>query len=138
MRHFTLPYSDAFGTGARPYLVLHVTAPSGKSGNIWGLIDSGADATSLPLGFASLMGYRPTDLDQREAQQVSGKIDVWVPREPCRAELVGLPDYSFDLTPTFVDGSTHALWGRADFFSAFGVEFDETARCFILTVPDHY
>ena len=55
-----LPYTDPFGTGSkRPYLVLHVTGPSGASGAIVGVVDSGADSTCLPFSYGSLMGYGP-------------------------------------------------------------------------------
>lgn len=59
----TLPYRDVFSNGARPYLALHVPGLNGAAGDIPGLIDSGADKTSLPSGFASLMGYTAAELE---------------------------------------------------------------------------
>lgn len=61
----SLAYSEPFGFGIpRPYLVLHVTGPNGgASRDVPGLVDSGADATSLPLEYALLMGYGLNDLD---------------------------------------------------------------------------
>lgn len=46
----------------RPILILHVTGPRGAKGDIAGLIDTGADGTVLPAGYAPLMGYTPADI----------------------------------------------------------------------------
>jgi hypothetical protein len=136
LREFPLPYRNAFGTGHRPYLALHVTAPTGRHGAVVGLIDSGADATSLPFGYAALMGYQPDQLEKREAGQAAGTMDIWVARVPCEAFVIGLPDVVFDLWPCFVDGGRSVLWGRRDFFRTFGVVFEESARTFALRAPE--
>ena len=40
-----------------------MTGINGASGNVTGLIDTGADITQLPVGFASLMGYDASTLE---------------------------------------------------------------------------
>lgn len=50
-------YRDLGFGAARPYLVLSVTGVNGQTGLVAGLIDSGADNTVLPAGYAPLMGY---------------------------------------------------------------------------------
>ncbi len=131
-----LSYSDPFGTGVpRPYLVLYVTGPNGKSGAIPGVIDSGADMTCLPLGYASLMGYEAgSNLTLADGHQASGKMQVWAAESTtCEAHVVGLTDHVFELRPSFVEGNEIPLWGRGDFFLAFQPTFDEVAQEFSLT-----
>ncbi len=132
-----LPYTDPFGTGSkRPYLVLHVTGPSGASGAIVGVVDSGADSTCLPFSYASLMGYRTGDLERREGVGAGGVIDTWAARTPATAVVDGLAEPSFAIRPLFLPNISHALWGRADFFREFGIAFDEPGQAFTLTTPD--
>lgn len=132
-----LSYRNVFGTGERPYLAVHVTGLNGASGDIPGLIDSGADRTSLPMGFARLMGYDSSTLEQGKIGIADGsEVAVLVAKVPVQANVVGLPDPTFELCPTFVGGNNvHALWGRADVFMNFGIGFDETNQSFSLTVP---
>ncbi len=72
MPSIQLKYSDPFGSGARPYLAFRVTGPNGQSGPITGLLDSGADTTALPAGFAALMGYKTDQLKRVEVGTANG------------------------------------------------------------------
>jgi hypothetical protein len=131
------PYTDPFGTGSkRPYLALHVTGPSGAGGAIVGVVDSGADSTCLPLSYASLMGYRAGDLERRQGIGAGGAMDLLAARTPATAVVEGLSEPTFDIWPLFLPSSSHALWGRADFFRQFGIAFDERGQAFTLTTPD--
>jgi len=135
MPSYTLAYSDAFGNGVRPYLALTVTGINGRSGRIVGLIDSGADKTSLPMGYAGLMGYGVRDLTAGSVGVADGStVSVWHASAPSQAFISGLPDPVFDLLPTFVPGIPPVLFGREDFFQTFGVAFNEVRRQFTLTV----
>ena len=100
-----------------------------------GLVDSGADLTCLDLGFAALMGYTGQDLEEEQGVQAGGTMQLWKAKQPSRAIIVGLPQPVFDLWPTFVQGNQTPLWGRADFFRAFGIGFDESNQRFSLSVP---
>lgn len=136
MAAHTVPYLDPFSDGAvRPYLALHVTGINGQSGNIPGLLDSGADRTSLPFGYAALMGYTAADLEADQARIADGStIPTWTAKIPSEAFAVGLPQPTFDLWPTFVPGNaTRPLWGRADVFQAFPLLFNEAQQSFTLS-----
>jgi len=128
----TLTYSDPFGTGARPYLSLHLTGINGTSGNVVGLIDSGADMTQLPLGYASLMGYDNQTLEMTPVGTAGALTYVSKATVPCGGFVVGLADVTVDLLPVFSASSPFVLWGRTDFMARFGVHFDERNRRFTL------
>jgi hypothetical protein len=98
---YAVPYRHAFG-GLRPFLQLQLTAPSGDHRPILGLVDSGADTSCMPFGFASLMGYSASDLVQERGRSASGVIEMWKATAPCRASVIGLPDHDFELWPTFL------------------------------------
>lgn len=136
MPTWRIGYRDAFGHGVvRPYLVLNVTGPTGVTQTIIGLVDSGADMTSLPMGFATLLGYTSGDLDLQQGTQANGVMNMWVANKPCTAIVPELPDPVFEVTPCFLAGSQSPLWGRCDLFQAFGVGFDEQAQAFTLSRP---
>ena len=119
--------------GVRPYLYLHVVGLSGASGDIPGIIDSGADTTCLPQGFAPLLGYEASDLEHQQGSQVGGALDMFLARKPVRAAIVDLEICEIDLWPTFVDGD-QVLWGRRDFFMAVNVTFFERQQSLSLTI----
>jgi len=126
-------YRNFAGDGARPYLVLHVTGPNGRSGPIWGLIDSGADCSSLPLGFASLMGYTPADLKADTGAQAGGSLPYHQALKPCHAYVPEVADLVMEMHPIFVDGSQSPLWGRRDFMRYYNVTIMETQQAFSIT-----
>jgi hypothetical protein len=132
---WSLPYRDVFGGDPRPYLGLQVTGINGWSGPILGLIDSGADRTCLPAGYARLMGYRTADLEQVHVTVADGSSTaVWNAKRPAQAHVIGLAPITFELWPSFMPGgsSANTLWGRADFFRTFKITFDEQAQQFTL------
>lgn len=132
-----MAYSDPFGTGlARPYLAVHLVGPSGASGDVLGVVDSGADTTCLPLDFATLMGYTAADLRQELMTQAGGTMNGYIATSPSTAWVVGLEDRPFEIRPTFLDGAASVLWGRGDVFSQFGFAFDEADQHFSVIVPD--
>lgn len=131
------PYTDPFGTGSKPpYLALRVSGPSGASGVIVGVVDSGADSTCLPFSYASLMGYQAGDLERRQGVGAGGAMDIWAAKTPATAVVEGLTERTFAIWPLFLPNSSHALWGRADFFREFGIAFDEPGQAFMLTTVD--
>ncbi len=93
-----------------------------------GLVDTGADKTVLPIGYAQLLGYGANDLTFSPLQQVQGAADAWDVNAPSRAFVVGgLPD-EFELRPLLVPGSLNVLWGRDDFMRAYAVVVSETTQ----------
>lgn len=126
MQQFTIPYRALPGDHeARPYLVLQVTGPNGRHGAIYGVVDSRADQTCLPLRFTALMGYTVEDMRRDHGMSASGPMEMWVAEKPSSAHVVGLDDVEFELWPTFLPEGHVALWGRADLFRQFGILFEE-------------
>jgi hypothetical protein len=126
-------YRD-FGFGeARPYLFMDVVGPGGQKGPILGLIDSGADATVLPAGYAPLMGYTPGDLVAQQGMQVGGGIVMWRATKAARAFVPEIPELVIDFRPCFVQGCQTALWGRKDLLHHFDVHIMERRKQFLLT-----
>ena len=128
----TLEYRDPFGAGMlRPNLWLDVDGPDGQSHPIPGLVDSGADMTSMPLGFASILGYTAQDLTVDAGTSAGGAMSIYKAQKPCEASVSGIEQRRFELWPWFTDGEM-VLWGRQDFMLAFTVIIDETQQQFAL------
>ena len=134
---FFIGYRD-FGQagGPRPYLVMHLHGINGKSGPVWGLIDSGADRTSLPWEFAALMGYEPEDLQREPCVQAGGTTFAYMATKPCTAVVPEIPDVPVSFNPTFIQGAQIILWGRQDVMRSFDVTIMETQQRFSIT-PVH-
>jgi Retroviral aspartyl protease len=129
MADLIVPYRDLGLGDARPYLVLTVTGPDGtKRGPIPGLIDTGADGTVLPAGYAPLMGYTAADIVGQQGTQVGGSVTMWRATRPSRAFIPEIPGVVFDLNPCFVQGSQIALWGRGDLMHHFEVSIAERRK----------
>lgn len=129
----TVAYRDFGLGGSRPYLVLDVTGINGKSGRVLGLLDSGADRTVLPVGYAPLMGYTGADLDTTQGTQVGGSLTLRNAKTPAQAYIPEIPGLTFEIWPSFVQGCQTALWGRADFMRQFNITIMERAQQFVLT-----
>jgi len=129
-----LKYSNPFGNGSRPYLTMHATGINGTSGHIVGLLDSGADTTALPLGYANLMGYTADQLQRIEVGTAKGVGYGWRATVPCVATVAGAtpPTLTVSLLPTFVESAT-ALWGRGDVMRMFALTIEDAKGTFTLT-----
>lgn len=97
-------------------------------------MDSGADNTSLPLGFAALMGYDGATLRRQDGQGAGGTINTWVAQQSSQAEVPGWDGSGYEILPTFLEGGQMALWGRTDFFQRFDVAFHERRQAFVLSL----
>ncbi|MHB1860334.1 MAG: hypothetical protein ACYCUM_09530 [Solirubrobacteraceae bacterium] len=128
-----VPYRELGYGGARPYLFVHVVGPLGQSRMIPGLIDSGADRSVLPAGFAPLLGYTRTDLVRVEGTQAAGSISMLQALTPSTAHVPELPSLVFEISPFFVNGCQQALWGRADLMRRFDVTISESRQLALLT-----
>ena len=131
-----VPYRDFGLGGVRPYLVLHVTGINGKAGLIPGLIDSGADSTVLPAGYAPLMGYAPADLDTVQGVQVGGSVTLRNAKRSSEAYVPEISDLVFPVKPCFVQGCQIALWGRSDLMQHFDITIMDRNQQFSLTRND--
>ena len=126
-------YRDFGWGGVRPYLVLQVTGTNGRERAIPGLVDSGADSTVLPAGYAPLMGYTGADLVTKPGTQVGGSVTLRIATKPSTAYVPELPSFVFSITPYFVQGCQTALWGRADLMQQFDVTFRDRSQTFELS-----
>lgn len=133
---FELPYQTEFiGGGAlRPYLWLNLTGPNGIAQRVRGVLDTGADSSSLPYGYAVALGLDPTQAIAGYALGAGGtRFPTFTWPNTIRASVPAAEAiYQFDLVPTYVPGATQALWGRADFFFLWEFELDERAHKFKL------
>lgn len=131
-----IDYKPLFGGPPRPYLALRFKGLTGDQRDIPGLVDSGADQTSLPMDFAKLMGYESDQLDSGSVTVADGSsVSVLVANVPVTAHVAGLPAPVFEVCPSFVPGNNLPLWGRHDFFRAFkAVGFNEARQQLLLTV----
>ena len=120
-------------------------APTAKPVLLRALVDSGADRATLPLEIASKLGIYQNELILHPGggRGVKSRFDVWTSLVQIRAG-VRKRDAStgsdsewgpaFTLCPSFIDNDS-SLLGRADFFSAFTVTFEEgRGRVFHLDV----
>jgi hypothetical protein len=130
---FLIGYRDFGQGGPRPYLVMHVTGINGRSGRLWGLVDSGADRTSMPFGFATLMGYGPQDLTVQQGLGAGGTFTCYVAHALSTAIVPEIPGPVVSFAPMFVQGSKTVLWGRTDFMSRFDVTILERSSQFSIT-----
>lgn len=129
---FVIGYRDFGQGGVRPYLVMQLTGINGASGPVWGLVDSGADLTSLPFEFATLMGYSAGDLQMSQGIQAGGTMTTYRALSPCSATIPEIPSVTVSLSPVFIQGSRTILWGRQDFMQHFDVTIMESRQCFSL------
>ncbi|MGI9183770.1 MAG: hypothetical protein ACR2GZ_02220 [Solirubrobacteraceae bacterium] len=130
---YFIGYRDFGQGGARPYLVMRVTGINGKTGIVWGLVDSGADRTSMPFGFASLMGYTPADLTLELGTGAGGAITMYVSHKQSTAVVPEIPAVSVAFEPIFIQGGKTVLWGRHDFMRKFDVGIMESTQRFSIT-----
>jgi hypothetical protein len=125
----TTPY-----TADTPIVRLAIQAPGEGRVVIAGVVDSGADCTLLPKSLATIIG---TDEDLEPTGGSEGAGAAWIPTwklpytlkaqvAAVFAEPRGIEPWgpAFDLDPEFAK-ETIAMFGRADFFQAFAITFDQ-------------
>lgn len=101
---------------------------------MFGIVDSGADSTSLPFGYALLMGYTDDTLTPEEFGQASGTNGIgFKATVPCTAVVPEIPDVTIEMLPLFVQGSQYPLWGRLDFMAKFDLTIQENQQQFSIT-----
>jgi hypothetical protein len=96
-----------------------------------GIVDSGADRTLLPLGVAGQLGIRDSLIKQDDSPSGASGAEFEAWRAPQTLEGRLMPRFAggrrpwgpgFGLDPAFAD-TEQALFGRADFFTAFTITF---------------
>jgi hypothetical protein len=128
----TVPYSDGL-----PVVLIALQGPKGVRA-IGAVVDSGADVTLLPKDLGVSLGidtaaFEPTPEDSTGAGDVG--FPTWGTPHVIRARVMrGAEPWGpeIDLVPQYADETVPVL-GRADFFDAFVVTFDQPGgQCFHL------
>ena len=113
-----------------------VDLPDGRTGhaNVIACVDSGAERSYLPLRIAARLGIQSLLTSNPEPSAGLGStFETWVPPRPIKARIVAefpepqgrtLIGPELRLTPWFGEPEEFLL-GRADFFQAFQITFDE-------------
>jgi hypothetical protein len=103
-----------------------------------GIVDSGADSTLLPKTAAAVLGLDENHdlIETPDGSEAAGglKFPTWTaPNHQFTCQVIAnLPSGEtlwgpvVDLTPSFAEDAV-ALFGRADFFAAFSITFEEDA-----------
>ncbi len=124
MARLTIPYSDSI-----PVVRRALQGPGGVRG-IGAIVDSGADVTLLPKDLGVSLGIRPEAFEPTPEDSV-GAGDVafptWETPHVIRARIMrGSKPWGpeLDLVPQYAEETAPVL-GRADFFEAFVVTFDQ-------------
>lgn len=130
---FTIPYrSFVDGDPPRPYLVATMTGVNGASGTVAGIVDSGADTTSLPFDYAALLGYTGDTLSEETFLQAGGTGTAYLATVACSSYVPEIPEVVIETYPQFIKGSQMVLWGRRDFMMSFDVTISESSQCFTI------
>lgn len=93
------------------------------------IVDTGADFTILPRGFASQLGIDlANDCERQQMQGIGGHADIFL----YRTQIVRMGKYTREIPIGFLDREAGpALLGRHEFFETFRVVFAERTVKFI-------
>lgn len=118
---FEVYSSLALGEPARPYVAVRLQN-GGRYYDTFGLVDSGADSTLFHLDWTSVLALDPAPGAKRRTHGLGGDVDVWYFNIYLRTT-----GQRFPARVGFTEGcpKEFGLLGRDDFFSAFGVGFDQ-------------
>jgi hypothetical protein len=95
------------------------------------LVDSGADYSILPKGYASYLGVDLDAAEELPSTTAGGSGVVLVHPLPLEAEVQAM-SIRFAMKSAFTERGNTVLLGREDFFQEFRVTFDEPAQTFTL------
>jgi hypothetical protein len=95
------------------------------------LVDSGADHSILPKSYASYLGVKLADCEERPCTTAGGSGTILVHSVPLEAEVQAM-NVRFAMTSAFTEHAVTVLLGREDFFKTFRVSIDEPAQVFTL------
>lgn len=138
---WTLPYRALRGTdgggqawdgGLLPGVALNLIRPEGGVCSIgtYGLIDSGADRSVLPVAWAHHLGIDlEADCQESNSRTAGGMTTCYEVEGGVDAMILG---ERVTLQASFNRGLPWVLLGRDDFFSHFKVSFEHRAQQFTL------
>jgi hypothetical protein len=88
---------------------LDVTGINGKSGPVLGIVDSGADTSSFPYEYATLLGYTAATLKDEDFIQAGGGGKASRATVPSTALVQGIQGPTISMTPSFIRGGQWVL-----------------------------
>lgn len=95
---------------------------------MFGLVDSGADCSILPLEYMEPLGIEISECKKREINTAGGVSNSYTWKDGIRAVVF---KRTLTLQAVFTETDV-ALLGRDDFFHAFQVSFNQRAKTFAL------
>jgi hypothetical protein len=117
--------------------------------SVVGCVDSGAYRTLLPISMAFRLGLQPTELvqDMGPSGGVGSTFNTWSSTVPIVGKVIAILQGAttrqpwgpiIALNPGFTDLQPEpaTLLGRADFFQAFSIRFDENAATPSFTITE--
>lgn len=140
-KSWTLPYralrgtdggGRAFDGGLLPGVALNLVRPEGGVCSIgtYGLIDSGADRSVLPVSWARHLGIDlDDDCEEASSRTAGGMATCYEYPAGIEAIILG---HKVTLQASFNRDLPWVLLGRDDFFSYFKVSFEHRAQQFTL------
>lgn len=133
-------YSVTPPTGQKPLVAVRLWHGA-RQVRLVALVDSGADASLLDIGYADLLGLDRADADQISAVVASGE-SITVFRWPPDVLELQFETLRFPFKGSFVEFGADAdgenLLGRGDFFERYIIQFwDARGLMCIDLSPDH-
>jgi hypothetical protein len=95
------------------------------------LVDTGADYSILPQGYAGYLGVDLSDCDEKPCTTAGGPGVVRVHPIPLEAEVQAM-GVRFAMRSAFTEYGNTVLLGREDFFKEFRVTVNEVDQTFTL------
>lgn len=109
----------------RPILNLEITGKNGEKIEVIGVLDSGADTTTLNIQYADFLGIRLTDSASQKIMGV-GQEEVPVFKSEFAFKIKGLDDRVIKVPAWYVDSKhVNILLGQEVFFEQFRVRFEK-------------
>jgi hypothetical protein len=115
----------------RPALQIIVHGPKARIPTR-GIVDSGADESSLPIVFAGTLGIDLSECEHATCITAGGPTDQFTWGEMIEVQLQHMQNRRVPIKAVFVAGLGVVLLGRRDFFQAFRVTVDERVPKFTL------
>jgi hypothetical protein len=111
-----------------PAVPLGLSLPSGETFTTRALLDSGAESSSFPFEYASLLGIDLAECISAEMMTVGGSVYAYLSKRDLVATIFGI---AVPLKPIFASTPVVVL-GRLDFFTRFVVTIDALNKRFSL------
>jgi predicted aspartyl protease len=134
MKSYTFPFVAPFpGEGARPYVPVKITNPdTGKSIEMYALVDTGADECALPASFARILEHNLHEGTKKQIRTGNGVSTAYG-----HTAVIDMLDFSAENTVLdYMPNLSVALLGTRSFLSKFVITFDYPAKTVTFELQD--